>query len=56
MNQPRKYLIRMVLFVVAAGVLCTILFLPLQGAFLANAPLNGFIVGVLALGIIYNFR
>ena len=56
MSQPRKYLVRMVLFVVAAGVLCTILFLPLQGAFLANAPLNGFIVGVLALGIIYNFR
>ena len=56
MNQLRKYLVRMILFVVAAGVLCAILFLPLQGAFLANAPLNGFIVGVMFLGIIYNFR
>jgi len=56
MTKPRKYLIRMVLFVVAAFVLCAILFLPLRGAFLANAPLNGFIVGVLVLGIIYNFR
>ena len=56
MNQLRKYLIRMILFVVAAFVLCAILFLPLQSAFMANAPLNGFIVGVLALGIVYNFR
>lgn len=56
MTQPRKYLIRMILFVLAASGLCAILFLPLQGAFMANAPLNGFIVGVLVLGIIYNFR
>jgi hypothetical protein len=31
-------------------------FQPLREAFLANAPLNGLIVGVLVLGIFYNFR
>lgn len=56
MTKPRKYLIRMFLFLVAVIVLCVLLFLPLQSAFMANAPLNGFIIGVLALGIIYNFR
>ncbi len=56
MTKPRKYLVRMFLFLVAVIVLCALLFLPLQNAFMANAPLNGFIIGVLALGIIYNFR
>jgi len=56
MTRPRKYLIRMALFVTVVVVLCGILFLPLQNAFMTNAPLNGFIVGVLVLGIIYNFR
>ena len=32
------------------------LYPPLRDAFLANAPLNGLILGVLLLGIIYNFR
>lgn len=56
MTRPRKYLIRMALFVIVVAVLCGFLFLPLQNAFMTNAPLNGFIVGVLGLGIIYNFR
>ena len=56
MTRPRKYLIRMFVFVIAITSLCGVLFLPLQGAFMANAPLNGLIVGVLVIGIIYNFR
>jgi len=56
MTRPRKYLIRMFVFVIAVIVLCGFLFLPLQGAFMANAPLNGLIVGILVIGIIYNFR
>jgi hypothetical protein len=56
MTKPRQYLYRMILFVVAVGALGGILYLPLQNAFMANAPLNGFIVGVLALGILYNIR
>ena len=56
MTRPRKYLIRMFIFVIAITGLCGFLFLPLHGAFMANAPLNGLIVGVLVIGIIYNFR
>jgi hypothetical protein len=56
MTRPRKYLIRMILFVLAVMVLAGVLFLPLRDAFMANAPLNGLIVGVFLLGIIYNFR
>ncbi|MFQ5765956.1 MAG: flagellar motor protein MotA, partial [Rhodospirillales bacterium] len=56
MTQPRKYLFRMIVFVIAVVALCGVLFGPLRDAFLANAPLNGLILGVLVLGIIYNFR
>ncbi len=56
MNQPRQYLVRMIAFVIAVFALSGVLFLPLQNAFMANAPLNGFIVGVLIIGILYNFR
>lgn len=56
MTRPQRYLIRMILFIVA--VLCLIGFLygPLETSFMANAPLNGLICGVLVLGIAYNFR
>ena len=56
MTRPRKYLIRMIVFVVAVFALSGVLFMPLQDAFMANAPLNGLIIGVLLLGIIYNFQ
>ncbi|MBL6932004.1 MAG: flagellar motor protein MotA [Rhodospirillales bacterium] len=56
MTNPRRFLLRMVLFLMAVAGVGAILFEPLHGAFMANAPLNGLILGVLALGIIYNFR
>ena len=56
MNRPRLFLTRMILFLLAVLVVCGVLFGPLQSAFMANAPLNGLILGVLLLGIIYNFR
>jgi len=56
MTRPRKYLIRMTVFLVAVAVLCGVLIGPLHRAFMTNAPLNGLIIGVLILGIIYNFR
>ncbi|HEB78853.1 MAG TPA: flagellar motor protein MotA, partial [Rhodospirillales bacterium] len=46
----------MILFLVTVLVVCGALFSPLRDAFLANAPLNGLILGVLLLGVIYNFR
>lgn len=54
MTRPTKYLIRMILFLAAVTALCVPLFEPLQAAFMANAALNGGIVGVLVLGIAYN--
>ena len=56
MASPQTYVIRMAIFVGVVIVLCAILFVPLQRAFSANVPLNGLILGVLLLGIIYNFR
>ena len=56
MTNPRRFLLRMVLFLMAVLGVGSVLFEPLRGAFMANAPLNGLILGVLALGVIYNFR
>jgi len=56
MTPPRRFLFRMALFLVAVCAGAGALFLPLRDAFLANAPLNGLILGVLLFGIFYNFR
>ncbi len=56
MTRPRRYIVRMVLFLVAVVGACLVLFAPLRDAFLANAPLNGLILVALLLGIIHNFR
>ncbi len=56
MTRPRRFLVRMILFLIAVLVVLAILFPQLQAAFLANVPLNGLILGVLLLGIVYNFR
>ena len=63
MHEPRagithqqRYLIRMAVFLVAVVLSVVALFGPLRDAFLTNAPLNSLILGVLLLGIIYNFR
>jgi len=56
MTRPHRYLIRMVLFLAAVGGVGFLLFLPFREAFMANVPLNSLIVGVLILGILYNFR
>jgi hypothetical protein len=56
MNGPRRYLIRMLLFIVAVGLAVVGLYSPLADAFMANPALNGLILGVLLLGIIYIFR
>jgi hypothetical protein len=56
MTSPKKFVVRMVFFVVAVCLVCSALFLPLQKAFIANVALNSLILSVLVLGIIYNFR
>ena len=56
MNNPRRYLIRMLLFIVAVLLAIVGLYTPLSEAFMANPALNGLILGVLVLGVIYIFR
>ena len=56
MTKPRRYLLRMILFLTAVGVVLALLFPGLQRAFFTNVPLNSFILGVFLLGIAYNFR
>jgi hypothetical protein len=56
MTKPKRYLIRMFIFlvIVAAGIAA--LAPRLSGAFFANPILNGMIIGVLLLGVVYIFR
>ena len=56
MTHPRRYLIRMLLFLAAVVALAGVLYAGIQGAFFANPALNGLILGVLVLGIMYIFR
>ncbi len=56
MTKPRPYLKRIFLFLGAVAILCMVLALPLKEAFLANVALNGLILAVLLLGIIYIVR
>jgi hypothetical protein len=56
MTGGRRYLTRMLLFVVAVIAAIAALAPQLHHAFLANPPLNGMIIGVLAIGVFYVFR
>ncbi len=56
MTRPRRYLTRMSLFLTFVLITVVALLPAIQQAFLANAALNGLIVGVLLIGIIYTFR
>ena len=55
-SRPQRYIFRMSVFLVIVGAACAALAPQLQSAFFANALLNGMILGVLLLGIIYIFR
>ena len=56
MTQPQRFLIRMVVFVLAVVVAAGMLYAPLERAFLANPVLNGVILAALIIGIVYVFR
>ena len=56
MNKSSRFVSRMVLFLALAVGVAALLFGPLLEAFRANPPLNGLILGVLLIGIIYCFR
>lgn len=56
MTNPYRYLTRMGFFLAAALVVAVALSRPLTQAFMANSVLNGTIVGVFIIGIIYILR
>jgi hypothetical protein len=53
---PRVYLIRMMVFTILVAIIGAILYPQFETAFMANPGLNGLIVFVLLLGILYAFR
>ncbi|ABS63713.1 conserved hypothetical protein [Parvibaculum lavamentivorans DS-1] len=56
LSQPRTYLTRMFLFIILACFVVAILYRQIEIAFLANPGLNGLILGVLVIGILYAYR
>jgi hypothetical protein len=56
MTKPGRYLVRMVLFLIAVGAVVFVLHAPLERAFLANPALNGLIGAVAVIGILFSFR
>jgi hypothetical protein len=52
LTPPRRYLVRMIVFLLLVGFLLVILAKDLQRAFMSNPGLNGLIVGCLAVGVI----
>ena len=56
MSHPRRYLIRMIMFLAAVATVALVLAPGLQDAFMSNAALNGLILGVMVLGIGYISR
>lgn len=56
LTPPGVFLLRMVIFLTLVAFLAAILFEQLRRSLLTNPGLNGLIIGVLMLGIIYAFR
>lgn len=56
MTRPQRYIVRMSVFLLIVALACAALAPQLQEAFFGNAVLNGMILGVLLLGIVYIFR
>ncbi len=56
MNRPRRFLIRMAVFLVLVAALAAALGRSLSTAFMGNPAVNGVILGILVAGIAYIFR
>lgn len=55
-TRPQRYLVRMAVFLLIVVIACGVLFPRLREAFMANAVLNGMILGVALMGIAYIVR
>ncbi len=56
LSSPRIFLIRMLVFLILCGLLAFVLFPQIRVAFMANPALNGLIVSVMLVGIVFAFR
>ena len=56
LDLPRVYMVRMMVFIVLVGILAAVLFPTIREAFQHNVGLNGTIVALLLIGVIYSFR
>jgi len=56
MTHPRRFLVRMAMFLAIVVAAAGAVYVPLATAFMANAALNGLILGVFVLGMAYNMR
>ena len=56
LSTPRIFLVRMLVFLVACGLVAVVLYKQIQLAFFANPGLNALIGLVLAIGILLSFR
>lgn len=56
LDLPRVYLIRMMVFIILVAIVGAVLYPQFRTAFMANPGLNGLIIFVLLLGILYAFR
>ena len=56
LNPPGVFLLRMTIFLILVAFLASILFEQLKNSLLTNPGLNGLIISVMLLGVIYAFR
>ncbi len=56
MTKPQRFLNRMILFLIAAIIVCALIAPALYSAFMGNPALNGIIMGAMLVGIGYIFR
>ena len=56
LDRPQVYLLRMMVFTILVAIVAAVLYPQIKLAFMANPGLNGLIVFVLLMGVIYAFR
>src|SRR3954471_23572808 len=56
LSSPRIFLVRMMVFLILAGLVVTVLYRQIIVAFMSNPGLNGLIIAVLVIGILLAFR
>jgi hypothetical protein len=56
LSSPRIFLVRMMVFLILAGLVVTVLYKQIIVAFMSNPGLNALIIAVLVIGVLFAFR